>query len=69
MAQLWTITSQRQTTMLTSAGIFEPVMEIRFQTRGGTSGIENVPLSRYTEQYVQDLLDGRATTIDSIANL
>jgi hypothetical protein len=69
MAEGWKVTSQRQTKAYTN-GEFMDVMEVRFVTDHGVSGVVDVPLSSYGDaDYVRKLIQGRVDAIDAVHGL
>lgn len=69
MADNWTVTSQRQTTQITSGGRFQDVMEIHFVTTQGVEGSVRVPLGQYNPDTVHRLISSYVENIDAIHNL
>lgn len=69
MAEGWHVTSQRQTTEITSGGRFQDVMEVHFQTDHGTEGSVRIPLARFTPDEVYQRIDAQAAVIDAVHKL
>lgn len=69
MAENWHVTSQRQTTALSSGGTFQDVMEVTFETTSGTTGSVRVPLSQYNPANVKSAIEARVEQIDAVHQL
>lgn len=69
MADMWVVTSQRQTTDLDPSGRFADVMEITFRTQAGTTGSIRVPLDRYTPENVRSIIDDYVERISGVESL
>lgn len=69
MAEGYSITSQRQTTRITSGGRFEQVMEVHFRTSHGVDAYVDVPLSQYTADNVKQLIDAYVAAIAEVHTL
>lgn len=69
MADKWTVTDQRQTTML-QGGRFVDVMEVSFRVNGtGITGAIDVPMYEYDPENIAPLLDERVAKILAVQNL
>lgn len=69
MADTYRVTSQRQTTDFGPDGRFVDVMEVRFVTNSGTSGVVRIPLDRYSADYVHAQIADYVTHIEAVNNL
>lgn len=69
MAQDYTVTAQRHTTIINDAGQLQQVMEVTFQTTGGVTAHVDVPLSQYTAQNVQQAIEAYVKNINAVGNL
>lgn len=69
MAEGWKVTSQRQTKSYEN-GVFADVMEVRFTTTHGVTGVVDIPLSQYGDtESVRQIIQGRVDAITAIHNL
>lgn len=69
MAEGWHVTSQRQTTEITSGGRFADVMEVHFVTDSGTDGFIRVPLAKFNPDEIRKRIDAQAAVIDAVHEL
>lgn len=67
MADTYTVTGQRQTTVLQPNGTFGDVVEISFTTKpSGASGVLRVPLSAYMPDKVTAQLAQAAADMEAV---
>jgi len=69
MAELFKVTTQDQTMMLTTGGVWVDGMKIGFETTDGVAGHVTVPLSVYSAQFVKDQINARVKQINEVASL
>lgn len=69
MPENYSIVGQRQTTRLSAAGRFEPVMEVSFQAKGGTTGSVQIPLSVYSADQVHSRIAEYVAHIEAVESL
>lgn len=69
MATAYTIDSQRQIKSLTPGNQFIDAMEVRFTTSNGTHGMVTVPLSKYTADYVAEVINEYVDRINAVESL
>lgn len=62
----YTITAQRQTTIIDNGGQLVGVMEVKFRTPAGVVGMVDVPLKEYTVDKVRQLVEERVSTIEAV---
>lgn len=67
MADNYTVTGQRQTTVLKPNGTFQDVVEVSFETiPSGAYGTIQVPVSAYTVENVSAELARRAAAMEAV---
>jgi len=69
MSDSWQVVGQRQSSVRSSAGVFEDAMIVSYKTASGVVGQITVPLSQYTPQNVHDLIDAQASQVESVSSL
>ena len=69
MAGKWSVVSQRQSERLTSSGAFESIVTVTFQLASGTTGSVAIPSRLYSEDYVRQQVDEKATAMIAVENL
>ena len=69
MAQDYRITNQRQTTALSSAGQFQDVIEVTFETTHGTVGSVRVTVAIYSADNVAKAVQDRVDQLNAVAQL
>jgi hypothetical protein len=69
MADLWTITGQRQVDEIDSAGRIVPSMRIDYETIDGVTAYEVIPLSLYQPEFVREVLNARAQVAHDVHTL
>lgn len=68
--EAWHVVSQHQTTDLAPNGQFQDVMEVYAQSDvDGTHVTIKVPISAYTPENVERLLDQRFATVHAVTSL
>lgn len=65
----WTVTAQRETTIINPQGQAVDVMAVTFQLTDGTSATVNIPLSSYTAANTRAAINAKAATLDAVNNL
>lgn len=65
----WTVTAQRETTIINPQGQAVDVMAVTFQLTDGTSATVNVPLSSYTVDNVRAAINAKAATLAGVNGL
>jgi len=69
MAEQFTIESQRMTKVLTAAGTFKDVWEIRFSTPAGTHAMIDVDVRNYNPEFVRGAIEEYVANIQAIEAL
>lgn len=69
MADDYTVTGQRQTTIIGPNGQLIQVREVTFQTTAGVIGHVDVPLNVYSADTVKSMIEADVSTINAVANL
>lgn len=68
--EAWHVVTQHQTTDLAPNGTFQDVMEVTAQSdQDGTHVTVKVPMSAYTPENVERLLDQRFATVHAVTSL
>lgn len=68
MAETWTVTGQRQTSVLAN-GQFEQAFVVTFKTASGVVSSVTVPVSQYNKDNVAKLIDEQVQHIDAVQGL
>lgn len=69
MAQNYSVTSQRHTTIIDPSGQLVQVMEVTFRTTTGVTAHVDVPLTQYNPTSVREMIDAYVANIDGVAGL
>jgi hypothetical protein len=69
MAENYTVTRQRQTTILDPAGNMQQVVEITAQTPEGVTFHVDQPAAEYSVEKVKAALEAKATTVRAVHQL
>lgn len=69
MAQNYSVTAQRHTTIIDPSGQLTQVMEVTFKTSGGVTAHIDVPLTQYNPTTVREMIDAYVQNIDGVSNL
>lgn len=69
MATDYSIVNQRQTTTLQPGGGFTDVMEVTYRLTDGTTGVVKVPLTQYSADAVQQLVEQRVKVHNEVSAL
>lgn len=69
MADTYTVTGQRQTTIINDAGNVQSVMEVTFRTSTGVTAKIDVPIGQYNKATVQEMIENYVNNINDVHNL